>query len=347
MFTAYRFFACLALAFPTLLVADSSFRKTSILPVPTLGYTPETRAYAGAVVQLAYRQDSAARISSAKLDISFTRNRQRILLAECDWFMKGEKAVLKSQLLHTLYPDYYWGIGANTAASQRMRYSGLRSAAQLAWLFRLKPQQFSGPEFRFHEQRNFSFLEGDTGLYKTLVPARIAGIGWTFLSDSRNNQLNATSGSMVRLQVLLNRWSGGAFPKWQVDLRRYFPLENGAIALRGLYQQSGHLTPFFDLPLYGGDAARGYFLGRFRGQTLALLQTEYRRKIYRRWGFALFGGAGNTIQAGESLLGSVKPNAGIGIRFTADRAANVNLRLDYALGSGGQRGFYIAFGEAF
>lgn len=347
MFTAYRFIACLALAFPTLLVADSSFRKTSILPVPTLGYTPETRAYAGAVVQLAYRPDSQARISSAKIDISFTRNRQRILLAECDWFLKDEKAVLKTQLLHTFYPDYYWGIGSNTSDLQRLRYSGQRRAAQFSWLFRLKPKLFSGPDFRFHQQRNFLFMEGDSALFGTLTPGRVSGFGFTLLSDHRDNQLNAGSGRMFRLQMGVNRWSGGVFSKMQLDYRQYYPISRGAIALRGFLHHSGKQTPFFDLPLYGGDAARGYFLGRFRGQQLALLQMEIRRTVYRRWGLAAFGGAGNTITGSESMLKAIKPNAGLGIRFLADRAANVNLRLDYAWGMNGQRGFYIAFGEAF
>jgi len=343
----YQLIACLALASPVLLSADSSFRKTSILPVPTLGYTPETRAYAGAVVQLAHRPDSLARISSAKIDISFTRNRQRILLAECDWFLRDEKAVLKTQLLHTFYPDYYWGIGAGTSDLQSLRYSGQRSAAQFAWLFRLKPKFFTGPDIRFHQQRNFSFMEGDTALFRTITGGRIGGFGWTIFSDHRDNQLNAMSGRMFRLQMGINRSAGGNFPKLQLDYRHYFPISEGAIAVRGFYHHSGKLTPFFDLPLYGGDAARGYFLGRFRGQHLSLLQIELRRTVYRRWGFAAFGGAGNTITSNESMFQAIKPNAGVGIRFLADRSARVNLRLDYAWGAKGQSGFYIAFGEAF
>jgi hypothetical protein len=341
------FIVCLAFVAPALLRADSSFRKTSILPVPTLGYTPETRAYAGAVVQLAYRPDSLARISSAKIDISFTRNRQRILLAECDWFLKDEKAVLKTQLLHTFYPDYYWGIGAGASDLQRLRYSGQRSSVQFAWLLRLKPKLFSGPDFRFHQQRNFSFLEGDTALFNTLAPGRVVGVGWTYLSDHRDNQLNASSGRMFRLQMGINRWTGGNYPKLQLDYRNYFPISKGALAFRGFYQHSGKLTPFFDLPVYGGDAARGYFLGRFRGQNLVLLQMEIRRTVYRRWGLAAFGGAGNSITRTESMIQLIKPNVGLGVRFLADRAARVNLRLDYAWGAKGQSGFYIAFGEAF
>lgn len=347
MFRPLRICILLALLLPAGLRADSTFRKTRLLPVPTLGYTPETRAYAGLVVQIAHRSDSLARLSSAKIDLSFTRNRQRILLAECDWFLPQEKAVVKAQVLHTLYPDYYWGIGSRTGDAQRMRFSGLRSAAQFAWLFRWRPQQFSGPELRFHDQRRFVYWEGDSGLFQTLTPASITGIGWVFLSDRRDNQLNATKGNLLRAQVGINRWSGGVFPKWQLDYRRYLNAAGGVMAFRGWYQYSGSNTPFFDLPLYGGDGARGYFLGRYRGQTHALLQTEYRHVIYRRWGFAVFGGMGNAIGRNEHLLRSLKPNAGIGLRFLADRSANVNLRLDYAAGIGGQRGFYIAFGEAF
>jgi hypothetical protein len=42
-----------------------------------------------------------------------------------------------------------------------------------------------------------------------------------------------------------------------------------------------------------------------------------------------------------------KPNGGLGLRILVDKSENTNLRLDYAVGSGGQDGFYVAFGESF
>jgi hypothetical protein len=47
------------------------------------------------------------------------------------------------------------------------------------------------------------------------------------------------------------------------------------------------------------------------------------------------------------LSNQVKPALNVGIRFLADRKEKINLRIDYAAGIQGQRGFYFAFGEAF
>jgi len=44
---------------------------------------------------------------------------------------------------------------------------------------------------------------------------------------------------------------------------------------------------------------------------------------------------------------SVKPNAGVGLRFRVDKKERTNLRFDYAIGRVDQSGFYISFGESF
>jgi hypothetical protein len=44
---------------------------------------------------------------------------------------------------------------------------------------------------------------------------------------------------------------------------------------------------------------------------------------------------------------SIKPNGGLGLRFLVDKEENTNLRIDYAIGTAGQDGFYISFGESF
>ena len=91
-----------------------------------------------------------------------------------------------------------------------------------------------------------------------------------------------------------------------------------------------------------------YFYGRFRDNNLLILQTEFRSQIYRRFGYAIFGGIS---EVSSSLSGftvnNVKPNYGVGLRFLIDRKEKINLRLDYGIGIDGQSGFYISFGESF
>jgi hypothetical protein len=44
---------------------------------------------------------------------------------------------------------------------------------------------------------------------------------------------------------------------------------------------------------------------------------------------------------------SLKPNAGIGLRFLVDKNEDTHLRIDYAIGVERQSGLYISFGESF
>jgi hypothetical protein len=46
-------------------------------------------------------------------------------------------------------------------------------------------------------------------------------------------------------------------------------------------------------------------------------------------------------------LNNSKYNYGGGIRFLMDKEEHTNLRLDYAVGQDGNKGFYVVFGESF
>ncbi|HYH56974.1 MAG TPA: polymerase, partial [Anseongella sp.] len=80
----------------------------------------------------------------------------------------------------------------------------------------------------------------------------------------------------------------------------------------------------------------------------ATLQTELRTPVVWRFGVAAFGGLTKVYNWTDRFeIGRVKPNYGGGLRFLIDRKNDINLRLDYARGSDGQDGFYVAFGESF
>ena len=68
-------------------------RKIKVLPVPAFGYSPETRAYVGAVAlfTLDLYKDSLTRTSNAKVEFNYTWNKQSILEAQWSYFFKEEK----------------------------------------------------------------------------------------------------------------------------------------------------------------------------------------------------------------------------------------------------------------
>jgi outer membrane protein assembly factor BamA len=175
------------------------------------------------------------------------------------------------------------------------------------------------------------------------------GIGFTFLMDTRNNLLTPVAGRYLNLSASYNI-SDANYAVITQDFRVYHSfMHNTTFALRFLNQFRLWNIPFYDLSLLGGDQnARGFFYGRYRDRHLSTLQTEFRKILFWRIGVAAFGGV-STVYSGRNAyeLGNLKFNLGAGLRFVVDRKENTSLRFDYAIGTGGSSGFYVAFGESF
>lgn len=86
-------------------------KKIKILPVPTFGYTPETRTYIGAVTLFTFDlyPDTTTRTSNAKFEVSYTWNKQLIIETGWNYFFKNEKYFTRGLLHYSKYPDQYYG----------------------------------------------------------------------------------------------------------------------------------------------------------------------------------------------------------------------------------------------
>ena len=83
--------------------------------------------------------------------------------------------------------------------------------------------------------------------------------------------------------------------------------------------------------LGGGYRMRGYYLGRYIDNNILSCQIEYRQRIWRRIGCAVWGGAGNVFSSFERFRwDQTLPNYGLGLRWEFKR--RVNVRIDYGFG---------------
>jgi len=324
--------------------------SVKILPVPALGYAPETGFYIGAVSLFTFDlyRDSFSRISNAKVEFNYTWKKQVILEAGWNYFFRRERWFTRGLLRYSEYPDLYFGVGPNTPESYELQYMSERWVADVDMLRNLGSRVFAGPRVRYLDYRHVHYEEKP--LFPELVSSVSWGAGYTVLKDSRDNLLNATRGVYLEWSNTFDRAGGRTYSKFYADARVYTTPFAGTVAALRIYNElSPGDPPFFDYALFGGDKlARGYFYGRFREKNLFLVQSEIRQHIWRRIGLAVFGGAGNLYPDLQKLsLAHLKPNYGAGIRFLADRKERINLRLDYGMGTGGQSGFFIAFGESF
>lgn len=337
-------------------------RKFGILPVPSFGYSPETRGYIGAVALMTFNplDSGQTRSSNWKAEVSYTQNRQFITEAGGTFFTPQERWTFQAQLGWRYFPELFWGIGRSALDSTSELYSANRASAQIAALKRIPiaTRLFIGPEIGFDWMYNINYQENSI-FESQAVPGRhgsiSSGLGVQILWDTRHNLLNPNNGHFIQVrQLAYTRLSGSeyTFYPFTLDARKYWALgeaKHHIIGIQGVTQLTGGAPPVRQLALLGSDSdMRGYYQGRIRDRQYASIQLEYRAHLFWRIGLAAFGGLGNVgYNPGDLFRTKPLPSYGGGLRFLIDRRENINLRLDFAAGANGSIGFYAFFGEAF
>lgn len=323
-------------------------RKVKVLPVPSIGYEPETKTYVGAVAlfTLDFYQDSLTRISNTSLEFTYTFRNQ--IIAEADWayFFREEKWNTTGLLHFSKYPDFYYGIGYDSRDEAELLYDSDRFMLDINLSRNIGRKYFVGSGLRYMSFQNIRSDSANT--FPELHNTSVFGLKGAFFKDSRNNLLNTTRGAYYFLEMDYN-FSKTPYLRLTVDLRKYLSIEDKYTFAFRLYNSFNFNTPaFFDYAVLGGDKyVRGYFFGRYRDKNLSTFQTEFRMPLFWRFGFAAIAGVSSLYPQASSIGNKIWPNYGGGLRFLVDKKNNINLRIDYVLGVNGHNGFYIAFGESF
>jgi hypothetical protein len=326
-------------------------RKISVLPVPAIGFSPETKTYIGAVTLFTITNaDSLTRSSNASVEFNYTWNKQVIFEADWNYFFPTENWFTRGLVHYSKYPDLYYGIGFDTPESNEVKFQNNRFIFDVDLLKNIKNKSFAGAGINYN---NFSKIEYlvDSINYPELKSSSNFGLKILFLNDTRNNILSPTKGNYFEFGNSFN-FGSTFYLKTTIDYRRYFAFgEKDKHTLAGRFYQSSAFgfPPFYDYAQIGGDKfVRGYFLGRFRDKNLSSVQLELRNHLFWRFGIATFGGISMVYEKVSSIESkNFKPNAGVGLRFLVDKNENTNLRIDYGIGAQNQSGFYISFGESF
>jgi outer membrane protein assembly factor BamA len=330
--------------------AGKKERNLKVLPVPAFGYSPETKFYLGAVTLFSFKlhKDSTTRTSNAKLEFNYTWRKQVILEGAWNCFFKGEKWFTKGLLHYSKYPDYYYGIGAETPESNKLIFTSNRFVFETFVLKKIGTKLFSGLNLKHIDYSKIKWNDDEAG-YRELISGSVWGIGVNLLKDSRNNLLTPTKGALINFNSTYN-FSQTDYLELSLDMRYYKTWKSKfTFASRFINEWNFGNPPFYDLVFLGGDKyVRGYYYGRFRDKCLSSLQTEFRFPVVWRIGLSAFGGISSLYPNVNHLdLNAIKTNYGIGLRFLVDKKDRTNLRFDYAIGQHQNNGFYVSFGESF
>lgn len=332
---------------------DSTKKKVRVFPVPTIGFTPETRWYFGGVslFTLNLFDDSTTRMSTADVEINYSLNKQ--LIVEGNWFFntKDNKHIVFGENSYLRFPELFWGFGNESSNDDETLYEANRLELYNGFLWSLGHSWFLGPVSR---QQYLFGLEHDVEVEFGQKPEGwSSGLGVALLHDSRTQVLNPAPGS--RYFLLENITSVGIFGSnstfhtLKIDYRGYWSLFKKHTLAAQVFGLSNFGTPPFRMQALLGSSShmRGYYTGRYRDLHYLTAQAEGRFKIYRGIGAAVFVGMGDVAGPNSSLtISNLKPSLGGGLRFRVDKEQGTNLRIDYAIGRENS-GFYFSFGESF
>jgi hypothetical protein len=175
------------------------------------------------------------------------------------------------------------------------------------------------------------------------LSATLSGIGPVLRWDSRDTIFSPSGGTRVEASVSwMLPWLGSELEFWRARVAQvsYAPLAPWLVSgLRLDLQFSGGETPFWARPYV---ALRGVPALRYQGQHVAVLETEQRLDVTRRWSGVLFGGAG--LASSTDRLDWAW-NAGGGFRYLLARGFGLRAGADLARGPE-EWAFYVVLGNA-
>lgn len=183
--------------------------------------------------------------------------------------------------------------------------------------------------------------------------AQLAQVGPTISYDLRDNSLNTQNGLLLSASLMFADDAIGSdfdYDKLVAAANIYRQLRPGTVVAgrASLCRVSGG-APFFDMCMFGASSdLRGYDSGKWRDDASWATQVEVRQHLFGKFGAVAFAGVGGTADSLSGIFddSELLPSVGLGVRFMPVKAANTNVRVDYAWGKDGGA-LYISVGEAF
>ena len=353
-------------------------KTLTLLPIPVVFYQAETGfGYGlGGLLSGRFSADTLTRPSNARVQYWTTTKGQSLLQLVHSIYTPGEKFYLNGEISAYDILLYYYGKGPNSRSADESETSYKLFIINQRLQKQIAPKLFFGAQYRLtnitkveappsnvDETRSNIFNVEPRVTERERQETRVSGLGPVVTYDTRDVPLAAFRGNLLDVGATFNGTGLGSdyrFVRYQVDVRHFQPIRSTRtiLAMQFLGQFHTGDVPFRELAGLGANLAgtlynnanllRGIYEQRFRDRQMVMFQAEIRQKLFWRIDAAVFGGVGNVNQYIDKFaLNDTKYAGGAGIRFNFLQRDRLNLRLDYAGGTGSKPGILFAIGEAF
>ncbi len=341
----------------------SKAAKHKIIAYPVIGYTPETSWEFGLSGLFVYnpKKDINNRLSEISALAFVTLENQYGLWVDHALYTDKNKYFLLGRFRLQQFPLLYYGIGVETPSEPVALIDGFSFTLRQRVLRKVAKNFYTGLEFDVNHLSSVEIKEQNS---EFIPPPGVEGftnfgLGLGLVYDERYNVLNPRKGVFVEggfLHYNEDLGSDYSFTNYFLELRYYQPTFKNQILAYQCYVNSvapykDSEVPFNQVALMGGEnLMRGYYLGRYRDNTLVASQAEYRFLPFpfsKRFGGTLFGALGAVSPSIPDLnVNQVRAAGGLGVRFLLFPGKDIYTRFDVAFTNEGV-GYYLFVGEAF
>lgn len=361
-------------------------RKSKLVPLPAISYSPETKLTLGVIgyyfMDLA-KGDTTAPMSNINLIAVYTTAKQLVLEPRFQLFTEDNKYIIRGRGFIQRFPDRHYGIGNDANVSlltfnkddeeqDRLNYLPIRTDRinlEANILRKVKENFHMGlnvnTEYLFNYKvlaDSIHYFAGEQEINTTPVTGLRSGLGLAATYDTRDNIVNPLKGTFVNFQSLFYNKvfaSDYDYSLLVLDARKYInTFKKHTLALQGVVSQRyGDEIPIRGLSRIGGDdMIRGFFRGTYQDKNMLAFQTEYRLPIWKFIGVTGFLAGGHVYDKFDELsVNDFNLAAGGGLRLCINKKERLNIRVDYGIGlspnSAGegakQTGLYFFLSEAF
>jgi outer membrane protein assembly factor BamA len=338
----------------------TSLERPKFIAYPTLAYAPETRWEIGlsAIYVFYAKRDTKNRLSELTAFSFLTQERQYGLWMDHAFYSNQSKWFFLGRLRFQQFPLLYFGIGPEVSGEELAQIDAASIGIRERILRKVNGSLYLGLETDLQRLSDVDFIEltdeaypAPPGLQKYLN----MGFGLGLVYDNRHNVLNVRDGFFGETGFLHYNEGFGSdftFTSYFLDARYFLPTtSNQVLASQFYFTHVEGSAPFNQLSLMGGESLmRGYYLGRYRDNTLVAMQSEYRFLPFpfsKRWGAAFFASVGTVAASPDQInMEFLKVAGGTGVRFLIFRSKDIFTRIDVAFTEDGP-GYYFFIGEAF
>jgi outer membrane protein assembly factor BamA len=337
---------------------DSTTNSSSFNAYPYVYYTPETSlAFGGGGIFVFYTGDSPElKPSKLGFGLMYSISKQYRIGLNPKFYFFDSKLYIETPLSYGYSIDKFFGIGPDTESTGNEKFAKKYFTASMT--IQVPPVIFTalrtGIILDYEHTEITDKKENELLLNDEVTGSNgghVFGIGGDLVWDTRDNLFFPTKGGYQYFKVLIYPDVGDyVFSFLELDVKQFYGFSSDMVLGGNFYLSSttGD-APFYKLPALGGQKRmRGYFMGRYRDNFLMMLQAEFRHMFSKRFGYVVFGGAGNVSNSMlEYSLNHIKYSLGAGLRFRFNQKEKVNLRMDIGVGPDKNMGIYFGIEEAF